>query len=139
MPSGVEIVRAALAAFDARDVETFLGHLAEDVVLRPPGFILGEREQRGREEVRAAFFELEETLGPREFDFLKRRYFVDREDESKVLLVSELSISPPGGEPFGAEAAQVMTITGDRISRIDSWRSETEGLAQLTDPAAVDG
>lgn len=136
----VETVRATLAAFDARNVDEFLSHLAEDVVLHPPGFILGEREQHGREEVRAAFVELEETLGPgRGFDFLKRRYFVDREDETTVLLVSEISISPQHGEPFGVETAQVLTITEGKISRIDSWRTEAEGLAQLNDPVAVDG
>jgi hypothetical protein len=134
----VETVHAMLAAFDERDVDEYVSHLADDVVVRPPGFIFGETEHHGPEEVRAAFAELEATMGPdRRFDLRKRRYFVDREDEGKVLVVVEILITPDRGDLFGTQAALLVTMTGDKVSRIDSWPTEAEGLAQLEDPVAV--
>jgi hypothetical protein len=127
-----------LDAFYARDVDAYLAHLTDDIVLCPPGFIFGQREQRGHEDVRAAFAELDETLGPdRKFEFRNVRYFLDRADESKVLVVSEITVSPRFAETFGSEAALLLTMRGDKVARIDSWRNEAEGLAQLQDPVAV--
>ncbi|HEY8000690.1 MAG TPA: nuclear transport factor 2 family protein [Solirubrobacterales bacterium] len=103
--AALETVRAMLAAFDERDVDEYVSHLAEDVVVRPPGFIFGQREHHGREEVRAAF--------------------------------AEILITPERGDRFGTQTALLVTMTGDEVSRIDSWPSEAEGLAQLDDPTAV--
>jgi ketosteroid isomerase-like protein len=125
------------AAFDARDADAYVGHMTEDVIVRPPGFMLGQRELHGRAEVRAAFAELGEGL-----NVTDRRYFVDRADQAKFLVVYEINVSRERGDElatYGSEAALVITLTGDKVSRLHSVPSEAEGLAQLADPVAVDG
>ena len=90
-------IRAVAAAFDARDADEYVSHMTENVVLRPPGFILGQRELRGREQVKAAFAEGTEAIGPgRTLGVSNRRYFLDRADETKVLVVNVLTVSPQG-------------------------------------------
>ena len=139
-PAGVETVLLMLAAFDNRDPDEFVRYLAEDVVVHPPPFLMGRREQHGPQEVAAAFGQLEETIGPdRELRFRKRRYFVDAADERKVLAVIQISISTAGGVPFGSEAAILVTLTEDlrQTETIRSWTTEEEGLAQLQQPFEV--
>jgi hypothetical protein len=125
-------------------VDEYVSHMTENVVLRPPGFILGQRELRGREQVKAAFAEGTEALGPgRTLGVSNRRYFLDRADESKVLVVNVLTVSPETGQrrtdTFGSEFALVFTLTADsKVSRLESWPSKAEGLAQLEDPVAID-
>lgn len=139
LPAAVEITLALLAAFDVRDADTYVSYLADDVVVRPPAFIMGEQEQHGREEVRAAFTELEDALGPdREFHFRRRRFFVDRCDAAKVLVVVEIEMSLSHEAPFGTEAAMLVTLSGSEVSRIEPWPSEAEGLAQLEDPVLIE-
>jgi hypothetical protein len=129
-----------VAAFDAFDADEYVRHMTRDVVVRPPGFMLGRRELHGRDEVKAAFAELEGVLSPgRKIAVSKRRYFADRADETKVLVVSEMTISRETGEAFGTEAALVATMTAaGKVSRLESWPTEAEGLAQLKDPVAID-
>ena len=128
-----------MAAFDAFDADEYVKHMTEDVVARPPGFMLGRRELHGREQVKAAFAEFADVLGPhRKLVVSNRRYYLDREDETKVLVVNELTITPQTGDSFGTEAALVATLAGDKVSRLESWPSEAEGLAQLKDPVAID-
>ncbi|MDX6583267.1 MAG: hypothetical protein QOI10_2451 [Solirubrobacterales bacterium] len=124
------------AALDARDADAYVSYMTEDVIVRPPGFMLGERELHGRAEVRAALAELAEELV-----ITNRRYFVDRADPAKFLVVYEITVSRESrGElaTYGSEAAMVITLTGDQVSRLDSVPSEAEGLAQLADPVAID-
>ena len=140
MPTSVETVLSMLGAFDRRDPEEFVRYLAEDVVVQPPPFLMGRKEQRGPKEVAAAFDQLEETIGPdRELGFRRRRYFIDEADERRVLVVVQLSISTGGGVPFESEAAMLAIMTEDlkHASAIRSWASEAEGLAQLEQPVEV--
>jgi ketosteroid isomerase-like protein len=139
-PPHLNTIRALVAAFDAFDANEYVRHMTADVVVRPPGFMLGRRELHGRDEVKAAFAEFEGVLSPgRKIEVSNRRYFVDRADESKVLVVSEMTISRESGGAFGTEAALVATLTADsKVSRLESWPSEAEGLAQLEDPVAID-
>lgn len=135
----VTTFRAMMAAFAARDADEYVSHLADDVVFSPPGIMLGRRELHGREEVRAGFAELAQVLDPgRELDVGGHRGFVDRADEDRLLVVVEITISPDVGEPYGTQAALLLTMTGDKVSRFDSLQTEAEGLAQLTDPVAIE-
>jgi hypothetical protein len=134
------------AAFDARDADEYVSHLTEDAVVSPPGFLIGLRELQGREQVRAAFAEFAEMLRPgRKLEVSERRYFVDRADPTRVLIVDELTVSPDTGptagpDTFGTEAALLFTITGEnKVSRLQSWQSEAEGLGQLKDPVEIEG
>jgi hypothetical protein len=133
--------RAWETAFATCDGGEYLRYLAEDVFVSPPGFIIGHRELRGREQVRAAFAELAGVLSQgRRVGVSNRRYFVDRKDETRLLLVVELTVTPESGDEldtFGTEAALLLTMVGDKVSRIDSWQTEAEGLAQLEYPIPI--
>jgi hypothetical protein len=137
-----EMFHALAVAFATCDGDEYVSYLAEDVFVSPPGFIIGHRELRGREQVRAAFAEFALVLSQgRRLGVSNRRYFIDRRDESRLLLVVELTITPESGDEldtFGTEAALLLTMTGDKVSRIDSWQTEAEGLAQLEYPMAID-
>jgi ketosteroid isomerase-like protein len=142
-PPNVETIRAVAAAFDARDADEYVSHMTEDVVVRPPGFILGQREMRGHEQVKAAFAEGTAALGTgRTLVVSDRRYFLDRADETRVVVVNELTISSENGgelETYGTQSALLFTMTGDsKVSRLEAWPTMAEGLAQLEDPVAID-
>jgi ketosteroid isomerase-like protein len=131
------------AAFDALDADEYVRHMTEDVVAIPPGFLVGRRELRGHEQLKAAFADGMAKLGPaRKLHVSNRRYVLDRADETKVLAVIEMTISAEGGdelETFGTETAIVFTLNDDsKVSRLESWPSMAEGLAQLEDPVAID-
>jgi ketosteroid isomerase-like protein len=132
------------AAFDARDADEYVRHMTEDVVASPPGFLVGRRELRGHEQLKAAFAEGVALLsGGRKLDVSSRRYFLDRADAAKVLAVSEMTVSRENGdelETFGTESAILFTLTAESmVSRLESWPSGAEGLAQLEDPVVFDG
>jgi ketosteroid isomerase-like protein len=127
------------AAFDARDADEYVTHMTADVVATPPGFLLGQRELHGHEQLRAAFVEGMAAIarGPgRTLETSERRYFLDRADETKVLSVGRMTVTPnDDGEPFGSESVLLFTLTGDsKVSRLESWGSEAEGIARLEDP-----
>lgn len=124
-----------LDASQAIDPDEYIKHVTEDVVIHPPGFIMGPGSIVGHDEVRAAFEKLRDTIGPkRRFLVERRRYFLDREVQDRVLVTVELTISDPNSESFGTDAAMLNTMAGNKVSRIDSWTTREEGLAQLRDP-----
>lgn len=139
LPPAIETARALLDASEALSPDKYLRHVTQDVVIHSPGFIMGPLEIVGHDEVRAAFERLKETLGPkRKFFVGRRRYFLDHEDESKVLVTVQLTISDPYSHSFGTEVAMLNTMAGDKVSRVDSWTTPEEGLAQLKDPVEID-
>lgn len=63
MATREEKLRAIVDMFDAfgqLDAERFAGHLTEDVVFRPSGFVTGQGEFLGREALRRNLIELRE-------------------------------------------------------------------------------
>lgn len=136
----IAAVQGVLDASEAVDLEAYLPHVTEDVVILPPGFVIGPQEIRGHAGIEAGLERLREILGTdRELHMGKRRFYVDRADESKILVVIEITIaSKRTAESFGTEAAMLTTITGNRVSRIESYTTGEHGLAQLRDPVAVD-
>jgi ketosteroid isomerase-like protein len=140
--SHVETIQGVAAAFDARDVDKYVSYMTEDVVIIPPGFLLGRKEMHGHEQVKAAFVEGTAALGPRrKLTASNRRYFLDRQDGKRFLVVNELTISDPlGGElkTFGTQSALVFTMTAENmVSRLEAWPTEADGLAQLEDPVEI--
>jgi ketosteroid isomerase-like protein len=145
VPIHVVTVRAMADAFDARDADDYVSFMTEDVVVSPPGFLMGRSELRGQEEVKAAFAKFARVLKPgRRLEVTERRHFVDGVDESRVLSIDQLRVSPANGmtsglETFGAVAALLFTMTADgKVCKLESWPSEAEGLAQLRDPLPID-
>jgi hypothetical protein len=139
------IADAETAAFFAGDAGQAVAYMTDDVLIRPPGFLLGQRELRGHEQARAFVEEFKTTLPlDRKVELTRRRHFLDRADESRLLVIDELTVSPedaserPQLGTFTTEVAVLFTFTDDdRICRLESWATEKEGRAQLAEPAPV--
>ncbi len=136
---GVRAVQGILDASEAVDLDAYLPHVTEDVEIHPPGFVIGPNELHGHEGIRAGLATLTETLGPNRALVLGgRHFFLDRADESKVLVGIEITISDNrNGHSFGTEGSMLCTLTGDRVSKIVSFTTREEGFAQLKDPVEV--
>jgi ketosteroid isomerase-like protein len=136
---GVSAVQGVLDASEAVDLDMYLPHVTEDVVIYPPGFVIGPNEIHGHDGIRAGLETLKEMLGPeRVLRMGKRRYFLDRADETKVLVLLEITIANERtGESFGTQGSMLCTLTDDRVSRIESYTTRDAGLAQIDDPVEV--
>jgi hypothetical protein len=136
---GVRAVQGILDASEAVDLDMYLPHVTEDVVIHPPGFVIGPNEIRGHEGIRSGLATLREMLGPdRALRMGQRGFFLDRGDDTKVLVLLEITISnEKSGESFGTQGSMLCTVVGDKVSRIESYTTRDEGLAQLEDPVEV--
>jgi hypothetical protein len=134
---GVRAVEGVLDASEAIDLERYLPHVTEDVVIHPPGFVIGPDELIGHEGIRTGLATLREMLGPeRALRMGERRYFLDRADETKVLVLLEITIfDGKTGRSFGTQGSMLCTLAGDRVSRIESYTTRDAGLNELQDPA----
>jgi hypothetical protein len=136
---GIRAVEGILDASEAVDLDAYLPHVTEDVAIHPPGFVIGPDELHGHDGIRAGLATLRETLGPdRTLRMAERRYFLDGADESKVLVGVEITIADErNARSFGTQGSMLCTLTGSRVSKIDSFTTREEGLAQLEDPVEV--
>ncbi len=136
---GVRAVQGVLDASEAVDLEMYLPHVTEDVVIHPPGFVIGPNEIRGHDGIGTGLETLREMLGPeRVLRMGERRYFLDQADETKVLVLLEITIANERtGESFGTQGSMLCTLTGDRVSRIESYTTRQAGLDQLKEPVEV--
>lgn len=136
---GVRAVQGILDASEAVDLDRYLPHVTEDVVIHPPGFVIGPDEIRGHEGIRAGLETLREMLGANRVLHLgERRFFLDRADASKVLVGIEITISDErNADSFGTQGAMLCTVVGDRVSKIESFTTREAGFAQLEDPVEV--
>jgi ketosteroid isomerase-like protein len=140
IPPSTRAVEGILDASEAIDLKAYLPHVTEDVVIHPPVFVIGPGELRGHEGIRDGLQSLREALGTnRKLQLGERRYFFDRADESKVLVGMEITISDKAtGDSFGTQASMVCTVVDGKVSKIESYTTREDGLAQLEDPVPVD-
>jgi hypothetical protein len=136
---GARAVQGVLDASEAISLDMYLPHVTEDVVIHPPGFVIGPDEIHGHEGIESGLVTLREMLGPdRALRMGERRYFLDQADDSKVLVLLEITIfNGQTGQSFGTQGSMLCTVIGDKVSRIDSYTTRDEGLAQLQDPVQV--
>ena len=138
-PRSVEVALALLDAFDRRDADGLVGLMAENVIDRPPPFLLGQQVLHGREAAKSSYLQL--GIGvEREVSLRKRRYYIDRADDRKVLLVFYISVVAGRNVPFGSEGSVLLTLDEElrEIAEIESWASEAEGLARLAEPDEIE-
>jgi hypothetical protein len=136
---GVSAVQGVLDASEAVSLDLYLPHVTEDVVIHPPGFVIGPNEIRGHGGIETGLKTLKEMLGPdRTLRMGERRYFLDQADQTKVLVLLEITIfNGANGESFGTQGSMLCTVVGDKVSRIESFTTRDAGLAQLQDPVEV--
>lgn len=127
------------AAFARLDPDEFAGHLTEEVDFRPSAFVTGIAEFHGREAVRENLAELKRMLAEtgEKVRLRPQRFFVDREDEDRILALAQLTIIRANGEAFGSEAAYLHVMEGEKVRELRTWLDHEEGLRQLADPEEV--
>jgi ketosteroid isomerase-like protein len=137
----VKPAAAIIEAFEQRDIETFLGNMTEDVVLRPSAFITGKSEYRGCDEVRSGLEEMNADLDARGEKVLIAvlTHYVDGEDHTKVLTLAHVTIVPAAGDHYGSKIAYLATLRDGRVSELETWLDHDAGLSQLKAPIAVRG
>jgi len=133
----VEVVAELHDAFTTRDVDRFLSHLTDDVVLRPTAFITGREEYRGIDDIRTGFAEINALVEKmsEEVTVEPKRFYVDRANDDVVLSLAVVSIIREDGESLSTDVAYLMEMDGDKVARFDAWLSHDEGLRQLKEPA----
>jgi ketosteroid isomerase-like protein len=138
--TGTGAVEGILDASEAIDLDAYLPHVTEDVVIHPPVFVIGPGELRGHAGIRDGLRTLREALGTtRKLQLGERRYFRDRADESKVLVGIEITIADrTTGDSFGTQASMLCTVVDGKVAKIESYTTREDGLAQLQDPVEVD-
>ena len=132
----VQVIVELHDAFTARDVDTFVERVTDDVILHPTEFITGRAEYRGIDEIRAGFEEIDALVEKIEEDVAvePKRFFVDRADDDVVLSLAVVTIIRADGERFSTDVAYLMRMEGDKVARFDAWLGHDEGLAQLEEP-----
>ena len=119
----VELVRAGYQAFNRRDFDAALA-LGHDSITWKPLFAVETDTLRGKEEIRAAWERQIEALDTR-IDILELKPL----GESRVLAVARWSGRGSGsGAPVDETAAQVFTVEGGRIRRVETYASRDAAL-----------
>ena len=136
-------LRVILAMFDAfarLDADEFASHLTEDVVFRPSGFVTGTSEFLGREAVRRNLLELREQRQLPGKDLVRLRplsLYLDREDETKILVLARFTVIRPTSDSFDTDAAQLHTMRGAQVAEVETWLDHAEGIRHLMSPEEV--
>lgn len=136
-------LRVILAMFDAfarLDADEFASHLTEDVVFRPSGFVTGTSEFLGREAVRRNLLELREQRRLPGKDLVRLRplsLYLDREDETKILVLARFTVIRPTSDSFDTDAAQLHTMRGAQVAEVETWLDHAEGIRHLMSPEEV--
>src|SRR5262245_10620980 len=136
-------LRVILAMFDAfarLDGDEFASHLTEDVVFRPSGFVTGTSEFLGREAVRRNLLELREQRRLPGKDLVRLRplsLYLDREDETKILVLARFTVIRPTSDSFDTDAAQLHTMRGAQVAEVETWLDHAEGIRHLMSPEEV--
>ena len=128
-----------IAAFDDRDVEQLIGHMTEDVVLQPSAFITGTAEYIGHEAERSGMAGMVRQLTSAEERVRVRTdaFYVDAEDDNKILTLASVTILRASSEEFGTDIAYGWTLRGNQVCKIRAWLNHDEGLSQLGAPIKV--
>jgi ketosteroid isomerase-like protein len=136
----IKPAKAIMEAFAARDVERIVANVTEDVVLMPSAFITGRGEYRGHESIRTGMADMAEQLAAsrEQVRVTDDAYYVDAEDESKVLTLAHVTIKRITGEEYGTEIAYLWTIEDGLVAALHAWLNHEKGLAQLYAPERVE-
>ena len=120
----VEVVRQALDAMNRREIDRYLGHCTQDIVLRAPTGPI-EGEYRGSDGIRRYFAGIEDVAP----DFRLDAVSVDALDDSRV--IGRLRVTATGrasGVPIDLPVMTVYELVGGKISRICVFRDHDEAL-----------
>ena len=136
--AALSAIEGMVRTFALNDVDGFVGHLTDDVVLEPPPFLLGKRHFEGHDGIRAGFDELDRVIGrDRRLRVWPKRYCLDRGDPDRLLVLVAITVIQPDSQEFGAEATLLLTMRDEKVCEYRARSSFEDGLARLDDPVEV--
>jgi ketosteroid isomerase-like protein len=118
----VEVVRRAIAAMNARDLDAYLELCAPDVELRSPMAGL-EGANVGEQGVRDFFANVEESTTA--FTIEVERF--EPIDECRVLALVRFEMESPGGFALSQEAANIYEVEDGKLRRVQAYLDRDEG------------
>jgi ketosteroid isomerase-like protein len=132
----VEVVADLHRTFTDRDVEGFVSHLSEDVVLRPSTLIAGRDEYRGVDDVRVGFGEMAglfDSLGE-DVSVEPLRFYVDRGDDGLVVSVARITITRAEDRPYSTDILYSWRMNDEKVAELSATLDVDAGMKQLRDP-----
>jgi ketosteroid isomerase-like protein len=120
----VEVVRQALDAMNRREIDRYLGHCTQDIVLRAPTGPI-EGEYRGSDGIRRYFAAIDDVAP----DFRLDADSVNAVDDSRV--IGRLRVTATGrasGVPIDLPVTTVYELVDGKISCICVFRDHDEAL-----------
>jgi ketosteroid isomerase-like protein len=119
----VQVIRQAIAAFNARDLDGYLSLCTPDVELHSP--IAGlEGANVGEQGVRDFFANLEESTTRFRIEV---EHFEDL-DERRVLALVSFEIESPGGFSMTQQAANLYEIEDGKLRRVRAYLDRDEAM-----------
>jgi ketosteroid isomerase-like protein len=119
----VQVIRQAIAAFNARDLDGYLSLCTPDVELHSP--IAGlEGANVGEQGVRDFFANLEESTT---LFRIEVEHFEDL-DERRVLALVSFEIGSPGGFSMTQQAANLYEIEDGKLRRVRAYLDRDEAM-----------
>ncbi len=139
-PGQVAVVASLHRTFSDRDVEGFVSHLTDDVVLRPSTLIAGREEYRGIDDVRVGFGELADLFASFGEDVAVEplRFYVDRGDDGAVVSVARITITRAEDRPFVTEILYSWRMDGEKVAELAASLDVDDGLKELGDLEEVE-
>jgi ketosteroid isomerase-like protein len=139
-PGQVAVVANLHRIFTERDVDGFVSHLTDDVVLRPSTLIAGREEYRGIDDVRVGFGELAGLLASLGEDVAVEplRFYVDRRDDGCVVSVARITITREEDRPYVTEILYSWRMDGEKVAELAASLDVDDGLRRLGDLEEVE-
>jgi ketosteroid isomerase-like protein len=122
--SNVDLVEAAIAAYNRRDVAALCELMTEDVNLRPPVFALTGRAYLGHRGIAEWLRDVDESFSSAQIRPIELRDLGDR-----VLALTEFQVEGQESRlAFGSELGLVCEIAGGRISTWYGFFNHAEAI-----------
>jgi ketosteroid isomerase-like protein len=139
----IEPAKTIIKAFGERDIDLLVDQMTEDAVLQTSAFVTGVGEYRGTDELRAGFADFVRQFeeSGEQVRIKIARYYVDAQDDpddAKVLGLGTVTIVPAAGDDYDTPVAYLWTVTGGKVSRLETWLDHVQGLDRLREPVLTE-
>jgi ketosteroid isomerase-like protein len=123
----IEIVRRVFAAFDEGDFDEFLRLLDGEVDWRVSGYLTGDRNLRGKEEVRRWLLKVASLEAAGEDVRIRQDEFRDL-DQNTVLVLGSGTITRDEGQ-IAEQLGWIYRVEGGKVAFMQDFLSREDALA----------